>query len=392
MNPEVLVISHKYPPSIGGMQRQCFELVQGLKKHGTVHLLVQVGVSKPVFFLTVVKKARKMLRENPSINLVYVNDGLMALILTPLLKYLRIPIVATIHGLDIVFPMPFFQRWVGRNLTRYDGIIAVSEATRAECISRGLSPEKTHMVKNGFEPNPPKLIDEEKIIQMLLERFHLDVRNRQVIVSIGRGVKRKGFSWFIRTVFPRLSSDTVYLIIGPPANVRLINALKFILPGKLFQRLVLFAGLATDEPEIAKAITEFGLHDRVRRISGLSNEEVLDVIRLARISVMPNLSVEGDFEGFGLVALEAASNGTLCVAAGIEGITSAIEHNVNGILLESGNSHEWVRTLDYLLTHPEIVDSKSLEFQKNTLTNSYSWDKMAGEYVRIFKQLVNKPV
>ena len=29
---------------------------------------------------------------------------------------------------------------------------------------------------------------------------------------------------------------------------------------------------------------------------------------------MPNLKIDGDFEGFGLVALEAAYNGALCLA------------------------------------------------------------------------------
>ena len=372
------------------MQRQCFELVEGLKKRARVHLLVQVNTSKLVFFFTVVRKARRILKDNSSINLIYVNDGLMAFVLTRLLKNLNIPIVATIHGLDIVFPMTFFQKWIRKNLTKYNAIVAVSEATRGECVERGIDPARAFTVRNGFEPKKPRLADYEAITKLLKERYGLDVRDKQVIVSVGRGVRRKGFSWFIRNVFPKLPDDTVYLIVGPGANVKLIRFLMFLLPEGLFQKLVLFAGLATDEVEIKRAVEEYGFNNRVARISGLSNEEVGEVIRLARISIMPNVKVEGDYEGFGLVALEAVSNGTLCVAAGIEGITSAIEHNKNGILVSSGNAEEWVRTLTYLLGHQEVIYSKSLEFQKYNLEHSFSWDRMAEEYFNIFTKLVNK--
>lgn len=389
--PEILIISHKFPPSIGGMQKHCFELTEGLKKRARVHLLIQTSdISKLVFFFGVVAKAKRLLKENPSINLIYVNDGLMAFVLTRLLKDLRVPIVATIHGLDIVFPMSFFQRWIRKYLVKYAAVIAVSEATRTACLERGLPPETTFTVKNGFEPGVQRLAREEEIIQKLLDVHHVDVREKKVIISIGRGVKRKGFSWFIRNVFPRLDQDTVYLMVGPPANVRLITWLGKILPKSLFEKLVLFAGLATDEPEIEQTIADLGLANRVKRISGLNNLEVQQIIGLADLSVMPNLRVAGDFEGFGLVALEAAANGTLVVASGIEGITSAIEHNKNGILLESGQSDEWVRTIDYLLQNPAILASKTREFQQYTLTHSFSWDQMTDAYFAIFTDLVNK--
>ncbi|WP_258104785.1 glycosyltransferase family 4 protein [Marinoscillum sp. MHG1-6] len=388
---EILVISHKYPPSIGGMQKQCYELVEGLSKKTKVHRLIQTeGVSKLLFFLTAVSKARKILKANPEISLIYVNDGLMAFVLTKLLRGLQVPIVVTIHGLDIVFPMQFYQRWVKSKLSKYDAVVAVSDATQKECLIRGLNSERVHMVKNGFELPSGDKVSHDTIIAKLKSDYDFDPENKRIIVSIGRGVRRKGFSWFVRNVLTQLPDDVCYLIVGPPANTGLIKTLRFILPKRLFDFLVLFAGLAVDEVEIVDAIKEFKLSDRVRRVSHLSNEELTQLIQLADISVMPNVKVEGDFEGFGLVALEAASNATMCVAAGIEGITTAIEDGVNGILLPSGDDELWVKRLEGLLDDEDKLNEMSMTFQQNTLKQSYSWGQMVEEYYDIFKQVAQK--
>ncbi|MFY0598806.1 MAG: glycosyltransferase family 4 protein [Cyclobacteriaceae bacterium] len=388
---EILVISHKYPPSIGGMQKHCFELVEGLSKKVKVHRLIQTaGGSKLRFFLTVVKKAKRILKANPSINLIYVNDGLMAFVLSRLMKHTQVPMVATIHGLDVVFPMNFYQKWVRTKLAKYNGIIAVSNATANECRNRGLSADKVFMVKNGFEPNSQEPKELESIREKLKSVYEFDPEGKKIILSIGRGVKRKGFSWFIRNVLTQLPEDVCYLIIGPKANTGQINFLQNILPKSIFNYLVLFAGLAVDELQIERAIRDLKLEQRVKRISGLSYGELNDLIQLADISVMPNLEVNGDFEGFGLVALEAVSNGTLCVASDVEGIATAIEHGKNGILLESANQRQWVDAITNFLEHPDDLKSLTEKFQKYTLEHSYSWDRMVNEYYDVFGEIVNK--
>ncbi|MDR1601380.1 MAG: glycosyltransferase [Tannerella sp.] len=49
--------------------------------------------------------------------------------------------------------------------------------------------------------------------------------------------------------------------------------------------------------------------------------------------LMPNIPVEGDMEGFGLVCLEASACGTLVFAADIDGIPDAVRNGKNGFLL-----------------------------------------------------------
>ncbi|MEO9477170.1 MAG: glycosyltransferase family 4 protein [Cyclobacteriaceae bacterium] len=389
--PEILVISHKFPPSIGGMQKHCYELVEGISKKTKVHRLIQTeGVSKVWFFLTVVAKARRILKANSNISLIYVNDGLMAFVLSKLLKHTRIPMIATIHGLDVVFPMKFYQNWVRNKLSKYAGIIAVSEATKKECLQRGLNRERVFMVKNGFEPETIEKRDLSHIREKLKSGYGVSLEDKKVIVSIGRGVKRKGFSWFIRNVVKDLPENVYYLMVGPGANTKQIRFLRTVLPASLFEKIVLFAGLAVDDVEIEAAIKELCLEDRVKRISGLKYSELIDLVRSADISVMPNLSVKGDFEGFGLVALEAVSNGTLCIAAGIEGITTAIEDGKNGVLLESGNPTVWKNKIEHFFNKPDELIALSDEYQKYNLEHSFSWGKMVDAYYDIFVKIADQ--
>ncbi|MEP0936282.1 MAG: glycosyltransferase family 4 protein [Cyclobacteriaceae bacterium] len=373
------------------MQKHCYELVEGISKKTKVHRLIQTeGVSKVWFFLTVVAKARRILKANSNISLIYVNDGLMAFVLSKLLKHTRIPMIATIHGLDVVFPMKFYQNWVRNKLSKYAGIIAVSEATKKECLQRGLNRERVFMVKNGFEPETIEKRDLSHIREKLKSGYGVSLEDKKVIVSIGRGVKRKGFSWFIRNVVKDLPENVYYLMVGPGANTKQIRFLRTVLPASLFEKIVLFAGLAVDDVEIEAAIKELCLEDRVKRISGLKYSELIDLVRSADISVMPNLSVKGDFEGFGLVALEAVSNGTLCIAAGIEGITTAIEDGKNGVLLESGNPTVWKNKIEHFFNKPDELIALSDEYQKYNLEHSFSWGKMVDAYYDIFVKIADQ--
>lgn len=72
---------------------------------------------------------------------------------------------------------------------------------------------------------------------------------------------------------------------------------------------------------------------------------IVQILKASEAFVMPNIKVEGDMEGFGLVALAAILAGTVVFAAGHEGITDAIHHQSNGFLLPSGDVQQWVTSI-----------------------------------------------
>jgi phosphatidylinositol alpha-1,6-mannosyltransferase len=102
----------------------------------------------------------------------------------------------------------------------------------------------------------------------------------------------------------------------------------------------------------------------------------------AEIFIMPNIKVDNDMEGFGLVALEACMNNCIVLASNIDGITDAIIDNSNGFLVKSQDVMEWVNKINEVLN---IKDKSTLikHFKEFTMTN-YSWTKMCNEYEREF--------
>jgi len=113
-------------------------------------------------------------------------------------KITRIPVVVTYHGLDITYPVDFFQKRLVRKLRKYNGAICVSEFTRQECLKRGFDEKTTFTVNNGVEHSLGDIPYDDTIVQRLRSEYNIDVTNKKVIVSTGRPVKRKGFSWFLK--------------------------------------------------------------------------------------------------------------------------------------------------------------------------------------------------
>jgi len=141
----VLFITHKYPPAVGGMEKQSFELIQGftdVDQNFAIHFDGKKNII--LFFLSLRKRVHDTLRQHPEITTIHLNDGLMGAFFYLLgIKSHGKKVVITFHGLDVVFPLSWYQKYVLPKLQNYDAFICVSQATKDACLIRGLSPKKT---------------------------------------------------------------------------------------------------------------------------------------------------------------------------------------------------------------------------------------------------------
>jgi len=390
MKKEILVISHKYPPSIGGMERHCYELVRHLSEFYTVHKVVHSASdgSKVKWMLTIKKRVQKVLRDRPNIAIIYLNDGLMATACRWLPQVTDIPVVATYHGLDVTFPAGYYQNKLLPQLHRFQLGIAVSEATRQLCIDRGFDPSKTITVVNGVDHDLADIPRDDAVLAELAEAADFDLHEKKILVTMGRAVPRKGFSWFLKSVVPKLPDDTVLIMVGPLNQEQtLFGRIKKLLPSSVDHLLNLFLGYPADEAEVNTLLQSPNLANKALHLGKLPFKTLMQVVSAADVFVMPNIKVEGDAEGFGLVALEASLRGTPVIAAGIEGITSAITHGENGLLVPSQDTDAWIQTITTLLSDKarlaELSDRGRLHSKDN-----YSWSKMAEEYRDAFEELM----
>jgi glycosyltransferase involved in cell wall biosynthesis len=355
----VLFITHKYPPAIGGMEKQSFELIQGFTGVEQNFAIYYDGKQNIIlFFLSLRKRVHDTLRLHPEITAIHLNDGLMGAFFYLLgIKKHGQKVVITFHGLE------------------HDAFICVSQATKDACILRGFSPQKLFVVANGV--NIPQDYSElnHETTKKELNHLGIDLDSDIILLSIGRPVKRKGFSWFAREVMPLLDDRFKFVHIGNTGAAE-PYFMKW-LPKKVVKLVDLFTG----RPNDAEALIKAGEFNKNIILAGKVSDELKNTcIASATCMLMPNIQDDGDMEGFGLVALEASIQGKTVLAAGIEGITDAVHDDKNGYLLPSGDATAWAHKIMLMAENKHLFDASI----KKYTTEHFSWEKMVNGYRKVF--------
>lgn len=382
LNNKILFVTHKYPPSTGGMQKQSFELIEFVKKQTEVQeIIYRSNYPKFFFLLTVTLRVFYKVLSNRRIQLIHANDGLMALFLTPLLMIKRLKICATVHGLDVVFNFSLYQWWVKNYLPKFSFLISVSEATLEECVKIGVPRKKVHYIPNAVEL-PERMERDPSFPKWLQDTYQIELNDKLVISSVGRPVPRKGFGWFAKNVLPEIP-NAIYLVVGTEMESRgMILLLRKLLPSAVFEKLCKMLGVPLD----TIALTEISKNgDQLVLLGKISQEKLFQTYLHTDIFVMPNLHVKGDFEGFGLVALEAGVFGAICLASNVDGIPSAIEDGKNGFLLESESPNTWIKKISEL-RKPQGLSGARSDFKNYYESHQITWDEVGERYLTLFAE------
>ncbi len=109
---------------------------------------------------------------------------------------------------------------------------------------------------------------------------------------------------------------------------------------------------------------------------------------VASVFVMPNIPVEGDAEGFGLVALEAGCAGLPVAASDLEGIRDAIVPGMNGALIRWDDTEGFVSTVAALLADAGRRAAAG-EAARRFNRERFSWDEAARRYLAMLESLAS---
>ncbi len=355
---KILYITRKYPPSVGGMEKVNSQLYTHLSKIAQTELIAWGGSQKwlpivyPYLCLKGIIRAKVF---KPDI--IHLGDAMMSPAGLVIKKITGVKVSCTVHGLDVTFQFPGYQILIPFCLARLDKIICVSVATQKECLKRGVPKKKTTTIPNGINPGE-YFIDQpkEKLRRKLEKQLELNLKDKKILLTIGRLVKRKGHEWFIGKVVPNLPKNVIYLI----------------------------AGDGLEKGNIQKAIKEKRVEGRVLLLGRVTEETKKLLYNNASLLVMPNIKVKGDMEGFGIVALEASSCGLPVIASNIEGIKEAVKDKKNGYLTPSTSNQEFLKKIKKILDDPNQYNAISTSARKFCL--SFSWNKIASQYFSVFNK------
>jgi phosphatidylinositol alpha-1,6-mannosyltransferase len=150
-----------------------------------------------------------------------------------------------------------------------------------------------------------------------------------MILSVGRLVARKGFDLAIRAV----------------------AELRAECPGLQY----LIAGDGPERSALEQLVREHDLIGRVHFLGHVDEATKWSAYDLCDVFVMPNRVLGGaNWEGFGIVFLEAALSGRPSVGGRTGGVSDAIIHDVTGLLVDPESPSELTGALRRLLQEPEL--------------------------------------
>ena len=352
---KVLFISRAYPPVTGGIENHNWALSQWLPHTLELHTLANRHGKRalPWFLPWALLYASWQARR---VDAVLLGDGVLAVV-GWWLKLLRPQrrVICVVHGLDLSWPAGWYQRlWVRRFLPALDGLIAVSSATRALALSKGLDPARVVVIPNGLDPAAFAGAPDRAALARLLGR---PLEGLQTLLTTGRLVRRKGAAWFIREVLPRLPTQVIYLL----------------------------AGAGPDEAEIRAAIAERDLGARVVLLGRVDDTTRNLLLHSADLFIQPNIPVAGDMEGFGIAVLEAGICGRPVLASALEGLLDAVVDGESGRLLAPQDAAAWVQEITHLLADPAAARALGARAAAHVRAH-HAWASIAARYAEFLTE------
>jgi len=181
------------------------------------------------------------------------------------------------------------------------------------------------------------------------------------ILSVGSLKERKGLHIAIPSFAKAREKikNLEYIIVGNQDDKKYFNRLK-------------------------KLAIKYKVADKISFLNNLSDKELSNLYSQAKLFIMPSINIKYNFEGFGLVFLEAAAAGLPVVGTINNGISDAVADN--GILVDQKNIKQTTEAIVSILNNKD-------KWQKMS-DNSYFWSerhnlsKVIKQYIKVYDSKV----
>ncbi len=350
---KILLITMEYPPDKGGVGNYYYNLVKNLDNH-QVEVFKASGKSFYKFFwpkwLKLYFEIKKIVKKNRP-DIIWVGQILPVGTVAYLIKKkFKIPYFVSTHGMDIMLPQKSLkkEKLMKKILAEAKFITSNSQFTKNELIKLNIDDNKVEVVYPGCHiSNNPKSINHNQI-ELIKEKLNL--KDKKVLLTVGRLVERKGQDMVIKAM-PRLLEsfpNLIYLIIGS---------------GPIEKNL--------------KSISQkLKIEDNVKIIKSVSDEELPTYYQLADVFVMSSRDIDGDVEGFGMVYLEAISFGLPVVAGNSGGVPEVVIDNQTGLLVVPDNVLDLSQKIFELFSDQKKGNQLASNGQK-MIKEKFNWEIQA---------------
>jgi phosphatidylinositol alpha-1,6-mannosyltransferase len=222
-----------------------------------------------------------------------------------------------LHGEELGFASTSRElTWLARRVYRRAAVVIANSQNSKDLLVRdwGVPESRVHVVHPGVDADRFSPDADGTAL-----RAQVAPRGEIVFLSVGRLQRRKGHDLVLRAMaqLRQTNPDVRYVIVGDGPHQ---------------------AQLETDAGAL-------GVTDIVRFVGPASEADLPKWYGASDVFVMPNRSDGVDFEGFGIVFLEAAAAGLPVIGGRSGGVPEAVDDGVTGRLIDGGDLGQLVAAM-----------------------------------------------
>lgn len=373
---KILVLAQVFPPRRGGSGQWLWELYRRLDV--PVHVIAgktvgdesfdrdsklsieRMALDFPTWGLMSIRGAANYVRTFARVRDAAVRDGVDAihcgkslpegLIGAGISRVVGLPLLIYVHGEELTLAAASWElrRLTSAVLHRAQRIVANSQHTKRLLVdSWSAAPEKVVVMHPGvdiakFVPAPPS----EEV------RRRLGWTGRRVILTVGALQKRKG-------------QDTM---------IRALPAIRAKCPDVLYS----IAGEGWERQYLERLAGSLGVRDAIQFRGAPAETELIESYQQCDLFALPNRRIGWDFEGFGIVLLEAQACGKPVVAGSSGGTAETINRGVTGELVDCETPEPLAEATARLLNAPEQLAEMGTRAREWAVAR-FDWTALARE-------------
>ncbi len=360
----ILFCSFQYPPQLGGQARLSADVVRALRGELSVSVATSVRNDPGEPDVAPILDDRRTILANAVTmrrrlgvaydRIVAADCDISGQIASRYARWTGIQCIYMAHGLDLQrWRVPSFARRVEKRLfAKHLTVIANSERTRAEA-EEILAPRHVRVIRPGIDLRGTEPLD---------DREPRPDAGPLRLLTVARLVRRKGHEHVLRAL-AGFDRPYRYTIVG-------------------------------DGPERARLealATRLGIAERVEFLGAVDDVERDACYRRSDVFVMTPYEIATphrvDYEGFGIVYLEANAHGLPVVAAASGGVPDAVADGTSGLLV-APECPDAIRTALRRLADDAVLRSRLADGARRQAAN-FDWRIRGAEYVDAFRAAIS---
>jgi glycosyltransferase involved in cell wall biosynthesis len=173
--------------------------------------------------------------------------------------------------------------------------------------------------------------------------------------------------------------------LSPIKNVETsLRSVRELLDQGIDRFILLVGGDGPDQDRLIALARRLGLHDHVRFLGFIPEDQVGGVLSLADLFLFPSL-----FETFGIVLAQAMAAGLPVMASNTSSIPEVVQDGQTGLLSPPTDSKTLAGNIRRLLEDDALRERMGKAARKRAV-ELYDWDRVAGQYEQVLARMAGR--